>query len=180
MLALPGSAYLYQGEELGLEQVEVDPEHRQDPAWFRTGEVGRDGCRVPVPWGGAKPPYDFGPGDGQPWIPQPDDWEDLTVEAQLADDSTRRWRSTDAPWPPGARTPTRPATPYASWTRRPTCSGFERGQLRVYLNCGAEPVPLPDGEVLVGQRSGRRRAAAGRHGRLAGPGVRRQRPNEVL
>ena len=53
MLALPGSAYLYQGEELGLEQVDVAPEHRQDPSWFRTGEPGRDGCRVPVPWGGV-------------------------------------------------------------------------------------------------------------------------------
>ena len=52
MLALPGSAYLYQGEELGLEEVDVAPEHRQDPAWFRTGEPGRDGCRVPIPWSG--------------------------------------------------------------------------------------------------------------------------------
>ena len=54
MLALPGSAYLYQGEELGLEQVDVAPEHRQDPSWLRTGEPGRDGCRVPIPWGGAR------------------------------------------------------------------------------------------------------------------------------
>ena len=52
MLALPGSSYLYQGEELGLEQVEVEPEFRQDPSWFRTGEPGRDGCRVPMPWSG--------------------------------------------------------------------------------------------------------------------------------
>ena len=72
MLALPGSAYLYQGEELGLEQVEVAPEFRQDPSWFRTGDAGRDGCRVPIPWGGAEPPFGFGPGEGQPWIPQPD------------------------------------------------------------------------------------------------------------
>ena len=63
MLALPGSAYLYQGEELGLEQVDVAPEFRQDPSWFRTGEPGRDGCRVPVPWGGSQAPYEFGPGD---------------------------------------------------------------------------------------------------------------------
>ena len=50
MLALPGSSYIYQGEELGLEQVDVAPEDRQDPAYLRTGEVGRDGCRVPIPW----------------------------------------------------------------------------------------------------------------------------------
>ena len=89
MLALPGSAYVYQGEELGLEQVEVAPEFRQDPLWVRTGEVGRDGCRVPIPWSGTTAPYGFGPGTGQPWIPQPDDWAGLTVEAESADpDST--------------------------------------------------------------------------------------------
>jgi alpha-glucosidase len=89
MLALPGSAYIYQGEELGLEQVEVAPEHRQDPAFFRSGEVGRDGCRVPIPWSGTAPPFGFGPGDGQPWLPQPPDWKALTVEEQRDDpDST--------------------------------------------------------------------------------------------
>ena len=51
--------------------------------------AGRDGCRVPIPWSGDEPPFGFGPGDGQPWIPQPDDWATLTVEAQQADpDST--------------------------------------------------------------------------------------------
>ena len=54
MLALPGASYLYQGEELGLEQVEVPAEDRQDPAWLRSGEAGRDGCRVPMPWGGTR------------------------------------------------------------------------------------------------------------------------------
>jgi alpha-glucosidase len=88
MMALPGSAYVYQGEELGLEQVDVAPEHRQDPAFLRTGWVGRDGCRVPMPWSGAKPPFGFGPGEGQPWLPQPDAWADLTVEAQEGDPSS--------------------------------------------------------------------------------------------
>ena len=58
----PGSAYLYQGEELGLEQVDVAPEHRQDPSWFRTGEAGRDGCRVPIPWGGSRAAVRVRPG----------------------------------------------------------------------------------------------------------------------
>ena len=89
MMALPGSAYVYQGEELGLEQVDVAPEHRQDPSWFRTGEPGRDGCRVPIPWGGSEPPYAFGPGTAQPWLPQPEAFGELTVEKQEADpDST--------------------------------------------------------------------------------------------
>jgi alpha-glucosidase len=89
MLALPGSSYIYQGEELGLEQVDVSPAHRQDPAFFRGGEVGRDGCRVPMPWSGTMPPFGFGPGNDQPWLPQPSEWKGLTVEAQEADpDST--------------------------------------------------------------------------------------------
>ena len=64
MLALPGSAYLYQGEELGLpEVIDLPDEARQDPTWFRTdGErYGRDGCRVPLPWVAAAPSYGFGP-----------------------------------------------------------------------------------------------------------------------
>ena len=86
MMALPGSAYLYQGEELGLEQVELEHEHRQDPAYHRGGdEEGRDGCRVPIPWYGDRPPFGFGPGAGQPWLPQPPEWDRLTVEAQEAD-----------------------------------------------------------------------------------------------
>ena len=89
MLALPGSSYIYQGEELGLEQVDVPRGQRQDPAFFRSGEVGRDGCRVPMPWSGTTPPFGFGPGTGQPWLPQPAEWKDLTVEAQENDpDST--------------------------------------------------------------------------------------------
>lgn len=87
MLALPGSAYLYQGEELGLEQQEVAPQYRQDPAWFRTGEPGRDGCRVPLPWNGDAPPFGFTTGEA--WIPQPPEWARLTAERQQDDpDST--------------------------------------------------------------------------------------------
>jgi alpha-glucosidase len=82
MLALPGSAYLYQGAELGLPQVDVPPELRQDPRANVPGRGGRDGCRVPIPWSGSEPPYGFGPGTGQPWLPQPSSWADLSVEAQ--------------------------------------------------------------------------------------------------
>jgi alpha-glucosidase len=87
-LALPGGAYVYQGEELGLpEVVDLPPELRQDPAFGRTqGEDGfRDGCRVPIPWSGEEPPFGFGPGSGQPWLPQPADWAALTVEKQQGD-----------------------------------------------------------------------------------------------
>ncbi|MFD8630809.1 glycoside hydrolase family 13 protein [Streptomyces sp. NPDC059533] len=86
MLALPGSAYVYQGEELGLPEVtDLPDEARRDPAFLRTaGQDGlRDGCRVPLPWAGSEPPYDFGPGGT--WLPQPDGWGELGVAAQTGD-----------------------------------------------------------------------------------------------
>jgi alpha-glucosidase len=89
-MALPGSVYVYQGEELGLWEVEDLPAaRRQDPIWHRTGgaDPGRDGSRVPLPWSGAEPPFGFSPpgAAAEPWLPQPKDWRDLTVEAEAAD-----------------------------------------------------------------------------------------------
>ncbi len=84
MLALPGGAYVYQGEELGLPEVTTLPaEVRQDPAFARTGgeDRGRDGCRVPIPWEGEAPSYGFGPGSAS-WLPQPPEWARLSVAAQ--------------------------------------------------------------------------------------------------
>jgi alpha-glucosidase len=86
MLALPGGAYVYQGEEIGLWEVEDLPEEvLQDPTWHRSGHTvrGRDGCRVPIPWWGEEPPFGFGP-DGT-WLPQPAEWAALTVEAEMPD-----------------------------------------------------------------------------------------------
>ncbi|WP_335931878.1 glycoside hydrolase family 13 protein [Streptomyces sp. PTD5-9] len=83
MLALPGSAYVYQGEELGLPDVtDLPDEVRQDPSFFRAeGQDGfRDGCRVPIPWTRDGGSYGFG--DGGSWLPQPDGWGELSVEAQ--------------------------------------------------------------------------------------------------
>ncbi|RDI48966.1 glycoside hydrolase family 13 protein [Nocardia mexicana] len=89
-LALPGCAYLYQGDELGLEEVEDLPgDIRQDPTWAQSGytDVGRDGCRVPIPWSGDAPPYGFSPDHAErsPWLPQPAAWADRTVAAQDSD-----------------------------------------------------------------------------------------------
>ncbi|RBM20179.1 alpha-amylase family glycosyl hydrolase, partial [Streptomyces sp. PT12] len=85
MLALPGSAYLYQGEELGLPEVtDLPDDARQDPAFFRRGADGdeglRDGCRVPIPWTPHGPSYGFG--DGGSWLPQPPAWAALSVARQ--------------------------------------------------------------------------------------------------
>nr|WP_246266587.1 glycoside hydrolase family 13 protein [Nonomuraea typhae] len=88
-LALPGSVYIYQGEELGLPEVEDIPaERRDDPIYHRTGgdDPGRDGCRVPLPWSGEREPYGFSPnGAAPPWLPQPDAWSSLSVAVQEPD-----------------------------------------------------------------------------------------------
>ncbi|MDQ6617512.1 MAG: glycoside hydrolase family 13 protein [Actinomycetota bacterium] len=85
MLALPGGAYIYQGEELGLPEVEDLPlEVLADPTWERSGHTqrGRDGSRVPIPWSGDQPPFGFSPdGAVRPWLPQPASWREHTVEA---------------------------------------------------------------------------------------------------
>ena len=94
LLALPGSAYIYQGEELGLPEVTDIPDGaRQDPRFFRTqGEYpGRDGCRVPLPWSGAGTGFGFsrtgqGSSPAGPWLPQPADWGRYSVESQLTDE----------------------------------------------------------------------------------------------
>jgi alpha-glucosidase len=148
MLALPGSAYLYQGEELGLEEVDVAPEHRQDPHAVNTGEAGRDGCRVPIPWGGDRPPYDFGPGDARPWIPQPDDWAPSTVAAQAADpDSTlsfyRRALAVRRTFANAA------GEEIEVLPTDDDVLAFRRGDIVCHLNCGTAAVAVPDGEVLL-------------------------------
>ncbi|MGH3171681.1 MAG: glycoside hydrolase family 13 protein, partial [Trebonia sp.] len=85
-MALPGAVYVYQGEELGLWEVEDIPDdRRRDPIFLRTrgADPGRDGARVPLPWSGAEPPFGFSA--AQPWLPQPKEWRDLTVEAEDGD-----------------------------------------------------------------------------------------------
>jgi alpha-glucosidase len=151
MLALPGGAYVYQGEELGLEEVEVAPEHREDPTWLRGGGVGRDGCRVPIPWSGDEPPFGFGPGEGQPWLPQPASWSGLSVAAQEDDPEstlsfyrlalrTRREATEDLP------------DEVSFLDSAPETLAFLRGEgLVCVVNCGDDPAPLPAeaGDLVV-------------------------------
>ncbi|MEZ5220499.1 MAG: alpha-amylase family glycosyl hydrolase [Ilumatobacteraceae bacterium] len=85
-LALPGSAYLYQGDELGLPEVwDLPVEVLDDPVWVRSGgkEKGRDGCRVPIPWTPDRPSFGFSTGTA--WLPQPDAFGEHSVARQLAD-----------------------------------------------------------------------------------------------
>jgi alpha-glucosidase len=88
LLALPGAPYLFQGEELGLEDVDVPAEQRQDPIWARSGGtvIGRDGCRAPLPW--TSQPPGFGFTTGAPWLPFGPDAAERSAEAQDDDPSS--------------------------------------------------------------------------------------------
>jgi alpha-glucosidase len=158
MLALPGSAYVYQGDELGLPDVEDIPDDLlQDPIFARSGRTirGRDGCRVPLPWSGDAPPFGFALPNGhaehagvRTWLPQPAGWRDLTVEAQSADAGSMltlyrtalRIRREE----PGFHDEA------FAWRRGPgPVLDFERGgRLRCVVNLGPALVPLP-GEPLL-------------------------------
>ncbi|WRS30767.1 alpha-amylase family glycosyl hydrolase [Actinomycetaceae bacterium MB13-C1-2] len=86
LFALPGSTYIYQGEELGLHEVaQIAPEERQDPTFFRTNgeEIGRDGCRVPIPWVADSPSFGFGAGGSH--LPQPEWFADYAADVEDTD-----------------------------------------------------------------------------------------------
>jgi alpha-glucosidase len=154
-LALPGSVYLYQGEELGLEEVEDIPGHvRQDPIFHRTRgtDIGRDGCRVPLPWSGSAAPFGFSP-DGateRPWLPQPAGWNTRTAEAQTGDpDSMLELYRTAIRLRREHLTPA-PAT--LEWLPTdPELLSFTRpGNFTLLANLSARPIQLPsDTRVLL-------------------------------
>jgi alpha-glucosidase len=152
-MALPGSMYVYQGEELGLPEVEDIPsDRRQDPMWHRSGGVdpGRDGCRVPLPWAGLRPPFAFsGEGSGRPWLDQPGDWAPLTVEAQSESHSSMlnlyraglRLRRTISALGDGG----------LQWLpSSDAVLAFTRGEeFTCLVNFGPDPVDLPDGASVL-------------------------------
>ncbi|MBA4860871.1 glycoside hydrolase family 13 protein [Streptomyces sp. PSKA54] len=146
MLALPGGAYIYQGEELGLYEVEDLPESvLQDPTWERSGHTvrGRDGCRVPLPWTGDTPPFGFGPAGSTPWLPQPEDWKSYTAEANQADPTSMLHLYRDALRL--RRTNAGLSGEEFRWLDSPDGTLlFGRGNgLLCAVNLSDEPVPLP-------------------------------------
>jgi alpha-glucosidase len=160
MLALPGSAYLYQGEELGLPEVlDLPDEARQDPRFHNSGGeiLGRDGCRVPLPWSGSAPPFGFGPEGSTPWLPQPADWAALTVAAQRRDRGST-WRM----YQDGLRLrrELRLGRGDLTWLDPPSpdvvlfARAGRRHRLVCATNCGTTPVRLPEryGEVVLASR----------------------------
>ena len=155
LLALPGLAFLYQGEELGLWEIENLPDGDiHDPVWESSGHSirGRDGCRIPLPWSGTQPPFGFTTPDGKPWLPQPPQWSEFTAEAETGREDSmlnlyraalriRRTRITahDAP---------------LGWIQAtPNVLAFDRGhQLRCTINLSGQPCPI-SGHVLIASQS---------------------------
>jgi alpha-glucosidase len=158
MLALPGSSYLYQGEELGLpDSTDMPDHHRQDPSWERSGrtERGRDGCRVPMPWVADAPSLGFGPSD-ETWLPQPASYRALAVDQQdgvegstlelyralLATRRARALGTGSLTWVEGW------PEEVVAFAVTPDDAGRER--TLVVANLGDSPVRLPEGaDVLL-------------------------------
>lgn len=163
--ALPGALYVYQGDELGLPEVEDLPlEMLQDPMHFRSLGVdpGRDGCRVPLPWSGTRAPYGFSPdvtsdehatsdehGTSQQqrtpaptWLPQPDTWAELTVERQSADPGSmlRLYRDALAL---RRSEPSLGDGPLTWLESADDVLAFARGDVVCVVNLGEEPAALP-------------------------------------
>jgi len=155
MLALPGSAYLYQGEELGLpEVIDLPDSARQDPTFFRTGgaNYGRDGSRVPLPWESAAPTAGFGPAGaaatGASWLPQPPSWPGYARDAQLGipGATLEFYREALA-----ARRTHHLASNELVWLPSPDADVlvFRSGAVTVIANAGPTPVALPAGRVVL-------------------------------
>lgn len=151
MLGLPGGAYLYQGEELGLpDSTSIPASMRQDPTFARTGgaRIGRDGCRVPLPWRSAEPHAGFGHGL-DPWLPQPESWPTLARDQQESDPAShlnlyRALLAERARLGLGAGS--------LAWVEdycTESTLAYLNGNTLVVMNVGAESLPLPAGEVIL-------------------------------
>ena len=151
-LALPGSTYLYQGEELGLpEHTTIAPEFRQDPTFFRTGgeRVGRDGCRVPLPWeSGAGAANGFNQ-TGKAWIPQPELYAEYSRDQQEGVEG-----STLEMYKHALRLRKELDLGNGSFDWEPeytnaTTLGYRNGGVLVIHNFGQEAIEMPQGEVIA-------------------------------
>ena len=148
MLGLPGASYIYQGEELGLpEHTTISPEHRQDPTFFRTSgqRVGRDGCRVPLPWEKGNASNGFSE-SGLAWLPQPGNYADLSLDQQESDSSStlslyRQMLKLRKNHKLGEGS--------FNWLSQGEVLSYQNGSVAVIHNFSAEPIALPDGELLL-------------------------------
>ena len=152
MLALPGSVYLYQGEELGLGEVHDLPlDVLEDPVWEDSGHSlkGRDGCRVPLPWTVEGDSHGFGTNGS--WLPQPAGWGDLSVEAQDGVQGSTLELYRRALHLRGELLRGRSGFEWRD--AGPNVLAFSRpGALECWVNLGSETVELPEGRVLLSSR----------------------------
>jgi alpha-glucosidase len=148
LLGLPGQVVLYQGEELGLAEVDVPEASRQDPAFKLSAgrNPGRDGCRVPMPWHRGQPNAGFS--RAAPWLPMPAGWDRYAVDREEgAGDSMLAFyrtaigirRNRASAWPSGI-----------TWVSGPaSCLVYQRGRLTVACNFGARSERLALGGSLT-------------------------------
>ena len=150
MLALPGPVFVYNGEELGLPNVDLPDEVLQDPTWERSGheERGRDGCRVPMPWEGDCPPFGFSSA-ADTWLPMPADWATLTVEAQTDDPDSTLTLFRRAIELRHGREVIRRAASSGSTSRRVRWRSAAPTGWCACSTRAPTPVALPDGDVLI-------------------------------
>ncbi|WP_370618839.1 alpha-amylase family glycosyl hydrolase [Mumia qirimensis] len=150
MTALPGAVYVYQGEELGLPEVlDIPDDARRDPYFLRSGGtvVGRDGCRVPIPWESDAPAYGFN-ATGRSWLPQPEKWSRYARDVQRADETSTLALYTHA-------LATRKSLALGSgslvWVRTddPAVLAFVNGEVLVVANLSDHPVAIGTDEVLL-------------------------------
>ena len=150
LFGLPGSCYIYNGQELGLPDAELADSDRQDPTFFRTkGETkGRDGARVPMPWNGTDTPFGFT--SGKPWLPLPASWKELTVEAQSGNpESTLSLYQMAL----AKRVDLFVGASDFKWDATKINQGilgYSRNGIQVYLNSGNSAVKLPATEIILG------------------------------
>ncbi len=147
MLGLPGASYLYQGEELGLpDHTTLADEHRQDPTFARTQgqRVGRDGCRVPLPWEMGNASNGFNQ-TGKAWLPQPESYASLSREQQLGKEGSTLTMYRQAL---KLRRELKLGEGSFDWVSKTAVLTYENGNVRVIHNFSGEPVKL-EGEVLL-------------------------------
>jgi alpha-glucosidase len=153
MFGLPGGAYVYQGEELGLPEAEAIPfDQLQDPMVGQTdgANLGRDGCRVPLPWTASGESFGFSPeGGSTPWLPQPSEWAALAADTQDGKEGSTLEFYRQALRLRGRRAELGDGT--MTWIDSPAdVLAYSRGEhFQCWVNFGTTPITLPAGELLV-------------------------------
>lgn len=149
ILGLPGSTYIYNGQELGLPNGQMADSDRQDPIFFRTNgaQKGRDGARVPIPWSGELAPFNFS--TGKPWLPIQQSWQEFTVERELADpgSSLNLYRTALK-----LRKKEFVSAGELTWSNRDGILSYRRGRIEVVLNTTDQPIAITQELLLSSQQ----------------------------